>query len=179
MASWSSRATARASRCARSADPSAGITFTATGRPRRSSRAAYTVPNPPAPRRAPSRYRPMASPGSATAGSSSVACTRAPFGIPATAPSRCTEGFSARYGEDSADPPHILVPITQPGESARRKRRTIFLSFFDEDDEPRTRVRPRRAAGGGSAAAPDRQTVLIRQLVLFVGFILVLALVIF
>jgi hypothetical protein len=53
------------------------------------------------------------------------------------------------------------------------------LSFFDEDDEPRTRVRPRRAAGGGSAAAPDRQTVLIRQLVLFVGFILVLALVIF
>jgi hypothetical protein len=53
------------------------------------------------------------------------------------------------------------------------------LSFFDEDDEPRTRVRPRRAAGGGGAAAPDRQTVLIRQLVLFVGFILVLALVIF
>jgi hypothetical protein len=55
------------------------------------------------------------------------------------------------------------------------------LSFFDEDDEPRTRVRRRRAAParGGGAAAPDRQTVLIRQLVLFGGFILVLALLIF
>ena len=55
------------------------------------------------------------------------------------------------------------------------------MSFFDEDDEPRTtRVRPRRAApSGGGAAAPDRQTLLIRQLVLFGGFILVLALLIF
>jgi hypothetical protein len=54
------------------------------------------------------------------------------------------------------------------------------LSFFDEDDEPRTRVRPRRpSAARGGAAAPDRQTVLIRQLVLFGGFILVLALLIF
>lgn len=54
------------------------------------------------------------------------------------------------------------------------------MSFFDEDDEPRTRVRPRRsAAARGGAAAPDRQTVLIRQLVLFGGFILVLALLIF
>jgi len=55
------------------------------------------------------------------------------------------------------------------------------LSFFDEDDEPRTtRVRPRRATpSGGGAAAPDRQTLLIRQLVLFGGFILVLALLIF
>jgi hypothetical protein len=52
------------------------------------------------------------------------------------------------------------------------------LSFFDEDDEPRTRVRPRRAAPAGGAA-PDRQTVLIRQVVLFGGFILVLALLIF
>jgi hypothetical protein len=54
------------------------------------------------------------------------------------------------------------------------------LSFFDEDDEPRTRVRRRRpAAARAGAAAPDRQTVLIRQLVLFGGFILVLALLIF
>jgi hypothetical protein len=54
------------------------------------------------------------------------------------------------------------------------------LSFFDEDDEPRTRVRPRRAAPSrGAASSPDRQTVLIRQLVLFGGFIVVLALLIF
>ena len=52
------------------------------------------------------------------------------------------------------------------------------MSFFDEDDEPRTQVRPRRAAPA-RGAAPDRQTVLIRQLVLFGGFILVLALLIF
>ncbi len=54
------------------------------------------------------------------------------------------------------------------------------MSFFDEDDEPRTRVRSRRAASArGAAGSPDRQTVLIRQLVLFGGFILFLALAIF
>jgi hypothetical protein len=54
------------------------------------------------------------------------------------------------------------------------------LSFFDEDDEPRTRVRPRRAAPSrGAGSPPDRQTVLIRQLVLFGGFILVVVLLIF
>jgi hypothetical protein len=54
------------------------------------------------------------------------------------------------------------------------------LSFFEEDDEPRTRVRPRRAAPSrGAASSPDRQTLLIRQLVLFGGFIVVLALLIF
>ena len=54
------------------------------------------------------------------------------------------------------------------------------MSFFDEDDEPRTRVRPRRAASvRGAGGSPDRQTVLIRQLVLFGGFILILALLIF
>jgi hypothetical protein len=47
------------------------------------------------------------------------------------------------------------------------------LSFFDEDDEPRTRVRPRRPASS-SAASPDRQTLLIRQIVLFGGVILVI-----
>ena len=55
-AGWSSLATARASRCARSGEgPPAGMTLTATGRSRRSSNAAYTVPNPPVPIRAPSR----------------------------------------------------------------------------------------------------------------------------
>jgi hypothetical protein len=54
------------------------------------------------------------------------------------------------------------------------------LSFFDEDDEPRTRVRPRRSAPArGTSARPDRQTVLIRQLVLFGGFLLVVVLLIF
>jgi hypothetical protein len=53
------------------------------------------------------------------------------------------------------------------------------LSFFDEDDEPRTRVRPRRSAPArGASATPDRQTVLIRQLVLFGGFLLVVVLLI-
>src|ERR687889_115268 len=40
------------------------------------------------------------------------------------------------------------------------------MSFFDEDDEPRTRVRSRAAGGDASA---DRQTLLLRQLVLFGG----------
>jgi hypothetical protein len=54
------------------------------------------------------------------------------------------------------------------------------LSFFDEDDEPRTRVRPRQTAPErGTGGRPDRRTVLIRQLVLFGGFILILALLIF
>jgi hypothetical protein len=54
------------------------------------------------------------------------------------------------------------------------------LSFFDEDDEPRTRVRPRRSAPArGASTTPDRQTVLIRQLMLFGGFLLVVVLLIF
>jgi len=52
------------------------------------------------------------------------------------------------------------------------------LSFFDEDDEPRTRVRPRRSSTA-TAGRPDRQTVLVRQLVLLGGFILIVALLIF
>jgi hypothetical protein len=50
------------------------------------------------------------------------------------------------------------------------------LSFFDEDDEPRTRVRPRRSAPQRAAGAPDRQTMLIRQVVLFGGIIVVVIL---
>jgi hypothetical protein len=52
------------------------------------------------------------------------------------------------------------------------------LSFFEEDDQPRSRVRPRRAASTGGAP-PDRRTVLIRQGVLFGGFLLVAILLIF
>ena len=52
------------------------------------------------------------------------------------------------------------------------------MSFFDEDDEPRTRVRPRRSSTA-TAGRPDRQTVLVRQLVLLGGFILIVALLIF
>ena len=51
------------------------------------------------------------------------------------------------------------------------------MSFFDEDDEPRTRVRPRRPATSRSGR-PDRQTVLLRQGLLFGGFIVVLVLLI-
>lgn len=54
------------------------------------------------------------------------------------------------------------------------------MSFFEEDDEPRTRVRPRRATPArGAGAPPDRQTALIRQLALFGGFIVILAVLIF
>jgi hypothetical protein len=48
------------------------------------------------------------------------------------------------------------------------------VSFFDEDDEPRTRVRPRRATAESGGAAPDRQAVLVRQLILFGGLALLL-----
>jgi hypothetical protein len=51
------------------------------------------------------------------------------------------------------------------------------LSFFDEDDEPRTRVRPRRAATTGGA--PERRTVLIRQGILFGGFLIIAILLVF
>jgi len=50
------------------------------------------------------------------------------------------------------------------------------LSFFDEDDEPRTRVRPRRAAPAGGA--PDRRTARIRQAVLAGALLLALLLVV-
>jgi hypothetical protein len=49
------------------------------------------------------------------------------------------------------------------------------LSFFEEDDEPRTRVRPRSATpAGGGAAPPDRRTALIRQGVLLAAGLLIL-----
>ena len=54
------------------------------------------------------------------------------------------------------------------------------MSFFDEDDEPRTRVRPRRSAAARAAGGtPDRQTVLIRQISLLVGALLILGLLLF
>ena len=55
------------------------------------------------------------------------------------------------------------------------------MSFFDEDDEPRTRVRPRRpaTAGGGRATPPDHQTLLVRRAVFAAGILLVLILLVF
>ncbi len=53
------------------------------------------------------------------------------------------------------------------------------MSFFDEDDEPRTRTpRPRRGAGGGDVAA-DHQTLLIRRAVAFVAVVAILLLLVF
>ena len=52
------------------------------------------------------------------------------------------------------------------------------VSFFDEDDEPRSRApRPRRAAGGDVSA--DTQTIRIRQAVLAIGFIVIVLLLLF
>jgi len=52
------------------------------------------------------------------------------------------------------------------------------VSFFDEDDEPRTRApRPRRASGRDVAA--DTQTIRVRQAVLAIGVIVVLLLLVF
>jgi hypothetical protein len=55
------------------------------------------------------------------------------------------------------------------------------LSFFDEDDEPRTRVRPRRpaTAAGSRPATPDHQQVLLRRAVLGGGILLALILLVF
>lgn len=52
------------------------------------------------------------------------------------------------------------------------------MSFFDEDDEPRSRApRPRRAAGGDVSA--DTQTIRIRQAAAAIGLIVVLLLLVF
>ncbi len=52
------------------------------------------------------------------------------------------------------------------------------MSFFDEDDEPRTRApRPRRGASGDVAA--DTQTIRVRQAVAAIGLIVVLLLLVF
>ncbi len=52
------------------------------------------------------------------------------------------------------------------------------MSFFDEDDEPRTRSpRPRRAAGGDVAA--DSQTLLVRRAVAGVAVVAILLLLVF
>jgi hypothetical protein len=52
------------------------------------------------------------------------------------------------------------------------------VSFFDEDDEPRTRTpRPRRASGGDVSA--DTQTIRVRQAVAAIGLIVVLLLLVF
>jgi hypothetical protein len=52
------------------------------------------------------------------------------------------------------------------------------VSFFDEDDEPRSRSpRPRRAAGGDVSA--DTQTIRIRQAAAAIGLIVILLLLVF
>jgi len=52
------------------------------------------------------------------------------------------------------------------------------VSFFDEDDEPRSRApRPRRAAGGDVSA--DTQTIRVRQAIAAIGLIVVLLLLVF
>src|SRR6185503_16480538 len=79
-------------------------------------------------------------------------------------------------------PPSCLISCRRSIRSRGRRGSTeetvLHLSFFDEDDEPRTRVRPRRSSTA-TAGRPDRQTVLVRQLVLLGGFILIVALLIF
>jgi hypothetical protein len=49
------------------------------------------------------------------------------------------------------------------------------LSFFDEDDEPRSSPRARRSAAGGGASA-DQQTLLVRRAVAIGGLVLLLVL---
>jgi hypothetical protein len=52
------------------------------------------------------------------------------------------------------------------------------VSFFDEDDEPRTRApRPRRASGGDVSA--DTQTIRMRQAAAAIGLIVILLLLVF
>jgi hypothetical protein len=47
------------------------------------------------------------------------------------------------------------------------------LAFFDEGDEPRTRVSPRSGGGGaGAGGVPDPQTVRTRRITLLVGVVL-------
>src|ERR687892_2897264 len=73
MPGWFSRAAARASRSTRSPPPfSSGIALTATSRSSFSSQASHTTPNPPAPSRRSSRYRPSISRGPGAPGSASV-----------------------------------------------------------------------------------------------------------
>jgi hypothetical protein len=52
------------------------------------------------------------------------------------------------------------------------------LSFFDEDDEPRSSPRPRRSAAMGDPSA-DQQTLLVRRVVAFGGLLLLLILLFF
>ena len=52
------------------------------------------------------------------------------------------------------------------------------MSFFDEDDEPRSRApRPRRASGRDVSA--DTQTIRVRQAAAAIGLIVVLLLLVF
>ena len=52
------------------------------------------------------------------------------------------------------------------------------MSFFDEDDEPRTRAQRRRRASGGDVAA-DHQTLLVRRAVAAVAIVAIILLLVF
>ena len=83
-------------------------------------------------------------------GSSSVACTASrPSTRARAALPRARKGH-ARRRTVAAEPPHILHRHRR---ARARGLQENFLSFFDEDDEPRTRVRPRRPAAAGGRAA--------------------------
>src|SRR5215212_9637958 len=105
--------------------------------------------------------------GSSSVASTALRSTRASGTLPAA-----RKGSRAPAAKVQ---PTRLISLTRSNGLCQRRRpfqENLYLSFFEEDDEPRTRVRPRRPASS-RAASPDRQTLLIRQIVLFGGVIVV------
>src|SRR3954452_8252666 len=115
-------------------------------------------------------------PGSATtAGSSSVAGT--PRGSTRAGAPLHGARKGSRPGAAKCPPCRPISFTTIAARPPAAETRGELLSFFDEDDETSTRVRPRRAASG-AGAPPDRRTVLIRQAVLIGGFLIIAVLLI-
>ncbi len=119
----------------------------------------------------------------ATAGSSSVALTGAPFHAREARPSGCTEGFTrSPRRKGPSDRPHILSSrSTGPrAESAAVSRRFLLCPSSTRTTSRVPGSAPRRSASArGSAGPPDRQAILIRQISLLVGAVLVLGLLLF